>query len=59
MLVFCAAHTGYITNSPAEKQEVMFIGLGVLVVAAAAAIVGTFVSTARDGYRRQPTRSFD
>lgn len=37
----------------------MFIGLGVLVVAAAAAIVGTFVSTARDGYRRQPTRSFD
>jgi hypothetical protein len=37
----------------------MIIGLGVLAVAAVAAITGTVVSTARDGYHRQPTRSFD
>lgn len=37
----------------------MFIGLGVLAVASIAAITGTVISTARDGYHRQPTRSFD
>jgi hypothetical protein len=37
----------------------MFIGLGVAAVAIVAAITGTIVSTARDGYHRAPTRSFD
>lgn len=37
----------------------MIIGLAIVSVASAAAVIGTFVSTARDGYHRQPTRSFD
>ncbi|ROQ38441.1 hypothetical protein EDF46_2079 [Frondihabitans sp. PhB188] len=37
----------------------MFIGLGIFIAAAVAAVAGTVVSTARDGYHRQPTRLFD
>jgi hypothetical protein len=40
-------------------EGIMFIGITVLAVAAFAGIVGTVVSTSTDGYRRQPTRSFD
>lgn len=37
----------------------MFIGLGIFVAAAVAAVAGTVVSAARDGYGRVPTRQFD
>ncbi|GAA4266972.1 hypothetical protein GCM10022256_25840 [Frondihabitans peucedani] len=59
MLLYCSPHHRYINHNPPEKQAVMFIGLGVLAVASIAAITGTVISTARDGYHRQPTRSFD
>jgi hypothetical protein len=37
----------------------MIIGFGILALAAIAAIAGTIVSTAHDGYRQVPTRSYD
>lgn len=37
----------------------MFIGIAVLLAAAAFGIAGTVVSTARDGYGRIRTRNFD
>lgn len=49
----------YSYNTHNAMEGIMIIGFTILALAALAGITGTVVSTAHDGYRRQPTRSFD